>query len=197
MHFIIEWGIKKSKPTYRNSALNPYVECVRRPIFPPRQPRHVSARFSVESVLMSDPAALSASSASLVFLAAAVIAVPLFRFAGLSAVLGYLLAGLAIGPSGFGLFNEPNTLRSIAELGIVMFLFVIGLELKPSKLLSMRRDILGITGYQRRLEFFRMEMGDSPSRWQRVKNLWAAEKHFFLSNLTILAVTAAAGVWWA
>jgi fatty acid desaturase len=61
----------------------------------------------------------------------------------------------------------------------------------------MRRDILGITGYQRRMEFFRMEMGDSPSRWQRLKNLIAAEKYFFLSNLAIFAITAAAGVWWA
>ncbi|MCA3636515.1 MAG: cation:proton antiporter [Methylobacterium sp.] len=79
---------------------------------------------------------------ALVFLGAAVIAVPAFRFAGLSAVLGYFVAGLAIGPSGFGLFRDPNALRSFAELGVVMFLFVIGLELKPSKLLSMRRDIL-------------------------------------------------------
>ncbi|PPD16373.1 MAG: potassium transporter TrkA [Methylobacterium sp.] len=79
---------------------------------------------------------------SLVFLGAAVIAVPAFRFAGLSAVLGYFAAGLAIGPSGFALFTEASALRSFAELGVVMFLFVIGLELKPSKLLSMRRDIL-------------------------------------------------------
>lgn len=84
---------------------------------------------------------------SLVFLGAAVVAVPVFRFAGLSAVLGYFVAGLAIGPSGFALFTDANALRSFAELGVVMFLFVIGLELKPSKLLSMRRDILlfGVT----------------------------------------------------
>lgn len=84
---------------------------------------------------------------SLVFLGAAVLAVPIFRYAGLSAVLGYFVAGLAIGPSGFQLFTDANALRSFAELGVVMFLFVIGLELKPSKLLSMRRDILlyGVT----------------------------------------------------
>lgn len=84
---------------------------------------------------------------SLVFLGAAVLAVPIFRYAGLSAVLGYFVAGLAIGPSGFALFTDANALRSFAELGVVMFLFVIGLELKPSKLLSMRRDILlfGVT----------------------------------------------------
>jgi glutathione-regulated potassium-efflux system protein KefB len=93
---------------------------------------------------MADPSAASATTATLVFLGAAVAAVPLMRFAGLSAVLGYLLAGIVIGPSGLGLFRSPETLRAVAELGIVMFLFVIGLELKPSKLVSMRRDILGL-----------------------------------------------------
>ena len=62
---------------------------------------------------------------------------------------------------------------------------------------KMRRDILGITGYQRRMEFFRMEMGDDPSAWQRWKNLWHAEKYFLLSNLAIFGATALAGVWWA
>jgi fatty acid desaturase len=62
---------------------------------------------------------------------------------------------------------------------------------------KMRRDILGVTGYQRRMEFFRYEMGDDPSRWQRCKNLFNAEKYFLLSNLVIFGVTAAAGVSWA
>ena len=93
---------------------------------------------------MAEPVVLSATTATLVFLGAAVAAVPLLRFAGLSAVLGYLIAGVVIGPSGLGLFREPDTLRTIAELGIVMFLFLIGLELKPSKLLSMKRDIIGL-----------------------------------------------------
>lgn len=93
---------------------------------------------------MADPSAASATTSTLVFLGAAVAAVPLLRFAGLSAVLGYLLAGIVIGPSGLGLFRSPDALRAVAELGIVMFLFVIGLELKPSKLISMRRDILGL-----------------------------------------------------
>lgn len=97
---------------------------------------------------MADPATMGSTLASLVFLGAAVIAVPIFRFAGLSAVLGYLSAGLVVGPSGLALFAEPALLRSIAELGIVMFLFVIGLELKPSKLFSMRRDILGLGAAQ-------------------------------------------------
>jgi glutathione-regulated potassium-efflux system protein KefB len=78
---------------------------------------------------------------AVVFLGAAAIAVPAFRFAGLSAILGYLVAGIAIGPSGFAYFTDPTTLFSIAEIGVVMFLFVIGLELKVSQLIAMRRDI--------------------------------------------------------
>ena len=62
---------------------------------------------------------------------------------------------------------------------------------------KMRRDILGVTGYQRRMEFFRYEMGDDPSRWERCKNLFRAEKYFLLSNLVILGIATAAGVWWA
>lgn len=62
---------------------------------------------------------------------------------------------------------------------------------------KMRRDILGVTGYQRRMEFFRAEMGEDPSRWQRIKNLLQAEKHFLLTNLVLLGVLTAAGVWWA
>jgi monovalent cation:proton antiporter-2 (CPA2) family protein len=77
----------------------------------------------------------------LLFLSAAVIAVPLFRILGMNAVLGYLIAGIAIGPSGFKLFNEPAILSDIAEIGIVLFLFIVGLELKVSRLLLMRRDI--------------------------------------------------------
>ncbi len=84
----------------------------------------------------------------LVFLAAAVIGVPLVRFVGLSAVLGYLLAGIAIGPSGLRLFTEPQTLTGIAELGVVMFLFLIGLELKLSRLMELRRDIFLLGGLQ-------------------------------------------------
>jgi len=62
---------------------------------------------------------------------------------------------------------------------------------------KMRRDILGITGYQRRMATFRMEMGVDPSRLQRIRNLFQAEKYFALTNLAIFAICAAAGVWWA
>jgi glutathione-regulated potassium-efflux system protein KefB len=80
----------------------------------------------------------------LTFCAAAVIAVPLFRRLGQSAVLGYLAAGVVIGPSGLSLIADPETARGVAELGVVLLLFIVGLELKLSRLLSMRRDIFGL-----------------------------------------------------
>jgi len=80
----------------------------------------------------------------LTFCAAAVVAVPLFRQIGLSAVLGYLAAGVAIGPSGWSLIDDPETSRTVAELGVVLLLFIVGLELKLSRLWSMKRDIFGL-----------------------------------------------------
>ncbi|WP_149589474.1 monovalent cation:proton antiporter-2 (CPA2) family protein [Tabrizicola flagellatus] len=77
-------------------------------------------------------------------LGAAVVAVPVFKRIGLGSVLGYLAAGLAIGPFGLGLFSDPMAILHVAELGVVMFLFIIGLEMEPSKLWSMRRDIFGL-----------------------------------------------------
>jgi glutathione-regulated potassium-efflux system protein KefB len=81
-------------------------------------------------------------------LAAAVIAVPLFRRLQLGSVVGYLVAGILIGPQVLGLFRDPQAILTIAEMGIVMFLFLIGLELKPSRVWSMRRDIFGLGGTQ-------------------------------------------------
>jgi glutathione-regulated potassium-efflux system protein KefB len=77
-------------------------------------------------------------------LGAAVIAVPLFKRAGLGSVLGYLAAGLVIGPFGLRLFTDPQAILHVAELGVVMFLFVIGLEMQPSRLWSLRREIFGL-----------------------------------------------------
>ncbi|MDP2803834.1 MAG: monovalent cation:proton antiporter-2 (CPA2) family protein [Phreatobacter sp.] len=77
-------------------------------------------------------------------LAAAVIAVPLFRRARLGSILGYLAAGLAIGPFGLRLISDPASILHIAELGVVMFLFIIGLEMRPSRLWSLRRQIFGL-----------------------------------------------------
>ncbi|KLK91209.1 potassium transporter TrkA [Microvirga vignae] len=80
----------------------------------------------------------------LTFCGAAVIAVPVFRLIGLSAVLGYLAAGIIIGPSVLGLVGDPQTITTVAELGVVLLLFIIGLELKLSHLWSMKRDIFGL-----------------------------------------------------
>jgi len=81
-------------------------------------------------------------------LGAAVVAVPLFKRFGLGSVLGYLAAGLAIGPFGLGWFSHPQTIVHTAELGVVMFLFVIGLEMQPSHLWALRRAIFGLGSLQ-------------------------------------------------
>ncbi len=78
-----------------------------------------------------------------VFLAATVIAVPLFRRFKLSAVLGYLAAGIVIGPWGLGLFDDVESILHFAEFGVVLLLFVIGLELQPSRLWVMRSAVFG------------------------------------------------------
>jgi monovalent cation:proton antiporter-2 (CPA2) family protein len=80
----------------------------------------------------------------LTFCGAAAVSVPLFRFLGLSAVLGYLAAGVVIGPSVLGLVGDPETIVTVAELGVVLLLFIVGLELKLSHLWSMKRDIFGL-----------------------------------------------------
>ncbi|MGL4321911.1 MAG: monovalent cation:proton antiporter-2 (CPA2) family protein [Paracoccaceae bacterium] len=79
-----------------------------------------------------------------ILLGAAVVAVPLFKRARLGSILGYLAAGLVIGPFGLGVFSEPEAMLHVAELGVVMFLFIIGLEMEPKRLWSMRRDIFGM-----------------------------------------------------
>ena len=78
-----------------------------------------------------------------IFLAATVIAVPLFRRFKLSAVLGYLAAGVVIGPWGLGLFADVESILHFAEFGVVLLLFVIGLELQPSRLWVMRHAVFG------------------------------------------------------
>jgi glutathione-regulated potassium-efflux system protein KefB len=78
-----------------------------------------------------------------VLLGAGVVAVPLFRRLGLGSVLGYLAAGLAIGPFGLGVFGDAEAVLHVAELGVVMFLFIIGLEMQPSRLWTLRGEIFG------------------------------------------------------
>ncbi|MGA2127654.1 MAG: monovalent cation:proton antiporter-2 (CPA2) family protein [Xanthobacteraceae bacterium] len=83
-------------------------------------------------------------SLGVVLLAAAVFSVPIARRIRLSAIVAYLAAGVLIGPWGLGVFRAPGTILTVASLGVVMLLFVIGLELKLSRLLAMRRDIFGL-----------------------------------------------------
>jgi glutathione-regulated potassium-efflux system ancillary protein KefC/glutathione-regulated potassium-efflux system protein KefB len=87
-------------------------------------------------------------SQSVVFLLAAVLLVPLCARFGLGAVLGYLVAGVAIGPAGFGLADHVENIAQFSELGIVLLLFLIGLELQPSRLWVLRRLVFGLGGAQ-------------------------------------------------
>ncbi|MBP7666909.1 MAG: cation:proton antiporter, partial [Burkholderiaceae bacterium] len=82
-------------------------------------------------------------STSLVYLAAAVLAVPLARLLGLGAIIGYLGAGIVIGPWGLKLVSDPAAMLHFAEFGVVLMLFLVGLELEPRRLWAMRRPIFG------------------------------------------------------
>ncbi|MGF1724591.1 glutathione-regulated potassium-efflux system protein KefB [Photobacterium nomapromontoriensis] len=87
-------------------------------------------------------------SVSVVFLAAAVVAVPIAQRLGLGSVLGYLLAGITIGPWGLRLISDVDAILHFSEFGVVLLLFLIGLELNPKKLWQMRGPILGLGGGQ-------------------------------------------------
>ncbi len=93
---------------------------------------------------MADAAGAMNLGHGVVLLAAGVLAVPLFKRLGLGAVLGYLAAGLAIGPFGFGLIQNAEAILHVAELGVVLFLFIIGLEMRPAKLWGLRKEIFGL-----------------------------------------------------
>ena len=83
-----------------------------------------------------------------ILLAAVCIAVPLFRRLGFGSVLGYLAAGILIGPDGLGLIENVETLLHVSEFGVVLLLFIIGLELQPSRLWVMRRAVFGLGAAQ-------------------------------------------------
>ncbi len=79
----------------------------------------------------------------LVYLAAAVVAVPLAKFFGLGSIIGYLAAGILIGPWGLKLVTEPQEMLHFSEFGVVLMLFLVGLELEPKRLWSLRKPIFG------------------------------------------------------
>jgi monovalent cation:proton antiporter-2 (CPA2) family protein len=81
---------------------------------------------------------------ALVYLASAALFVPLFKRLGLGSVLGYLVAGIAIGPWGLRLITESEVVRQVSEFGVVLLLFLVGLELNPERLWSLRRSIFGL-----------------------------------------------------
>ena len=83
-----------------------------------------------------------------IFLAAAIVAVPLSKRVGFGSVLGYLAAGVVIGPSALGLVTNVDDILHFAEFGVVLLLFVIGLELQPSRLMTMRKAVFGMGGAQ-------------------------------------------------
>lgn len=89
-----------------------------------------------------------------VFLAAACILVPISKLSGLGSVIGYLIAGVIIGPFALGLISEPETILHFSEFGVVMMLFLIGLELQPAHLWEMRGKLLGLGGLQVSLTTF-------------------------------------------
>ena len=80
---------------------------------------------------------------SFIYLSAAVIAVPLSRALGLGSIIGYLAAGIAIGPWGLGFVTNVQDILHFAEFGVVLMLFLVGLELEPKRLWSLRRPIFG------------------------------------------------------
>jgi glutathione-regulated potassium-efflux system protein KefB len=85
---------------------------------------------------------------ALVLLAAAVVSVPIARALRLSAIVAYLAAGVVIGPYGFGVFRTPESILAVANLGVVLLLFLIGIELEFSRLLAIRRAIFGLGAAQ-------------------------------------------------
>lgn len=99
-------------------------------------------------VFYESGALVSLLAQAVVFLGAAVVAVPIAKRLGLGSVLGYLAAGAAIGPWGLSLVSDVESILHFGEFGVVLLLFLIGLELQPSRLWTMRRPVFGIGGAQ-------------------------------------------------
>ncbi|MBF3377038.1 monovalent cation:proton antiporter-2 (CPA2) family protein [Leptospira borgpetersenii] len=90
----------------------------------------------------------------IVFLSAAVISVPFFKKIGLGSVVGYLIGGIIIGPWGIGLITNVDSILHISEFGVILLLFLIGLELKPQRLWILKKPVFGLGGLQVILTFF-------------------------------------------
>ena len=106
---------------------------------------------------------------AVVYLAAAIIAVPVAKRLGLGSVLGYLLAGILIGPFLLGLVGDQTDVMHFAEFGVVMMLFLVGLELQPSRLWKLRHSIIGLGGLQvtlTTLGVFAVCVGIFALKWQ-------------------------------
>jgi monovalent cation:proton antiporter-2 (CPA2) family protein len=84
----------------------------------------------------------------LALLAAAVLLVPVFKRLRLGTVIGYLAAGIVVGPYGFGVVGDPQAMLHVAELGVILLLFLVGLELQPAKLLALKREVFGLGAMQ-------------------------------------------------
>src|SRR5258706_13530248 len=85
---------------------------------------------------------------ALIYLAAGVLVVPIFKRLGLGSVLGYLIAGMAIGPWGIALVTKPEAILNFAEFGVVLLLFLVGLELNPKRVWQLRKPIFGMGAVQ-------------------------------------------------
>ncbi|MEZ5708677.1 MAG: monovalent cation:proton antiporter-2 (CPA2) family protein [Blastomonas sp.] len=97
-----------------------------------------------EAVPAAIPAGVDLFLSGAFLLAASLVCVLLFRRVGLGAVLGYLLAGILMGPQGLEIVDDPELILGFAEIGIVLLLFLVGLELAPARLWRLRREIFGV-----------------------------------------------------
>lgn len=109
-----------------------------------RQPKHSGLLRSGRPALADATVSTDFLASALIFLLATVVAVPLAKRYQLGAVLGYLAAGVVIGPDGLKLIESPDTVLAFSEIGVVLLLFVLGLELSPKRLKAMRRLVLAV-----------------------------------------------------
>ena len=112
-----------------------------------------------------------------IFLAAAIIAVTVFNKLGFGSVLGYLVAGVIIGPSGLGFITDVVSILHFSELGVVLLLFLIGLEMRPSRLWVLRRSIFGMGLVQVLASAVLLGLGALALGLPPVSSAWACRYH--------------------